>query len=512
MALLKSYSCVKCGGVLNFDEDQEVFGCPFCGGEFAFTDFHRGDLIKQGKMALNRENYFTAKDKFQAILKRNPRDFEALQGLILAEGNIPAVNRLCRIEYLEDAKLKEAIEATKKAKEALNEESEYFGILISMFELAYKYHKSSDETDIATKAKNKHFRAMSYELIGIEEREEVAFDGFKKVLVFLASRVLPVFLAVSIVSGLWWITAGFVGLVALTGGIIKLYYFSQKKRIDSRLSSEMRQQFDEEDTEFDKLKNIRNEYIKTYIKLKKIVPDPKAYEKPLPPEKKDTSVTDDPFMNIEKNVICNKCGGQLVLDKEKNLYECRSCGVAYGASLFFGDPFKKAAKALKENDFEEAEQRYSYILMMDPHVFEALLGRILCAGQWKSINDISLTDEAVPEIRLDNIKGRADEAVMHVAEEDMSFMEDIRKLIYLYCDYEQAAQAADIFNGLLENISRNRLALLADKDNEDSPLKNENDYVIKRRAELAKKHDSKNKFDELKAKLLLENTKRLSKE
>ena len=109
MALLKSYSCVKCGGVLNFDEDQEVFGCPFCGGEYAFTDFHRGDLIKQGKMSLLRGNYSTAKDKFQAILKRNPRDFEALQGLILAEGQIPAVNRLCRIDYLENAKLQEAV-------------------------------------------------------------------------------------------------------------------------------------------------------------------------------------------------------------------------------------------------------------------------------------------------------------------------------------------------------------------------------------------------------------------
>ena len=92
MALLKSYSCVKCGGVLNFDENQEVFGCPFCGGEFAFTDFHRGDLIRQGNISLNRGNYSTAKDKFLAILNRNPRDFEALQGMILAEGRITAVD------------------------------------------------------------------------------------------------------------------------------------------------------------------------------------------------------------------------------------------------------------------------------------------------------------------------------------------------------------------------------------------------------------------------------------
>ena len=71
----------------------------------------------------------------------------------------------------------------------------------------------------------------------------------------------------------------------------------------------------------------------------------------------------------------------MTLDKEKNLYECRSCGVAYGASLFFGNPFEKAKKAIEENDFAEADQRFSHMLMTDPKSFDALLGRILCAGR-----------------------------------------------------------------------------------------------------------------------------------
>lgn len=29
MANLTSYTCIKCGGVLNVDSDQEVLDCPF---------------------------------------------------------------------------------------------------------------------------------------------------------------------------------------------------------------------------------------------------------------------------------------------------------------------------------------------------------------------------------------------------------------------------------------------------------------------------------------------------
>ena len=478
MALLKSYSCVKCGGVLNFDENQEVFGCPFCGGEFAFTDFHRGDLIRQGNISLNRGNYSTAKDKFLAILNRNPRDFEALQGMILAEGRITAVNRFCRIEYLEDSDLKAAIHAAKKAGEALPEENEYFGLLVRMFEIARDYLESGAEANEASEKQNMHFRNMSYQIMRVEEEEEATFDGYKKAIGFLTTRCLPIIFAVSLVFQMWWM----------------------KKNIEKSLDDKMKTQFKIDDAAVAKMKETRHEYMNTYIKLKKIVPDPKAYEKPLPQPKLDNSVVNDPFIDIEKTVICNKCGGLLTLDKEKNLYECRSCGVAYGASLFFGNPLEKAKKAIEENDFAEADQRFSHMLMTDPNSFEALLGRVLCAGKWKTVSDIALTDLAVSDVRLKNILERVDDAVSHVSEEDKPVLEDIRKLAVFYIDYVKATQAASVFSSKLEYISKNRITFL--KNNDDSELKNQSDYIKWRKEELLKKHNAKTGFDELKAKVV----------
>ena len=72
-------------------------------------------------------------------------------------------------------------------------------------------------------------------------------------------------------------------------------------------------------------------------------------------------------------------------DNKRSLCECRSCGVAYGTSLFFGEPNKKAKEALINKEFSEADQRYSYMLMLDPHNFDALRGRVLCAAKWSSV-------------------------------------------------------------------------------------------------------------------------------
>ena len=73
-----------------------------------------------------------------------------------------------------------------------------------------------------------------------------------------------------------------------------------------------------------------------------------------------------------------------MMDKKSGLCSCSFCGVAYGTSLFFGEPGKKAKEALVKREFNEADQRYSYMLMIDPHDFEALRGRVLCAAKWTS--------------------------------------------------------------------------------------------------------------------------------
>ena len=62
----------------------------------------------------------------------------------------------------------------------------------------------------------------------------------------------------------------------------------------------------------------------------------------------------------------------LILGKNKRVYQCDHCGVAYGVSLFFGLPMEKALNALNTGNYKDAGQRFSSQLMVDSSDFEAL--------------------------------------------------------------------------------------------------------------------------------------------
>ena len=65
MSTLKSYSCSKCGGILNVDRDQDVLDCPFCGARIDYIDFHSEDLLTQADYCLFRKDYKAAEYNVQ---------------------------------------------------------------------------------------------------------------------------------------------------------------------------------------------------------------------------------------------------------------------------------------------------------------------------------------------------------------------------------------------------------------------------------------------------------------
>jgi hypothetical protein len=136
----------------------------------------------------------------------------------------------------------------------------------------------------------------------------------------------------------------------------------------------------------------------------------------------------EPQIVSDTGIICIKCAGRLVLDKQRNLCECRSCGVAYGASLFFGEPNKRAKEALVRLEFNEADQRYGYMLMLDPSNFEALRGRILCS--LKSTRVIS--HAGLSNFTVKSLKARAEQAVEKALDADKPYFVKYLELADLY--------------------------------------------------------------------------------
>ena len=444
MAKLNSYSCSKCGGILNFDEGMELFACPFCGNEFGVVDLHRGEIIAQAEAALRRRKFDTARDLYKTLLAKNPRDFEALLGMILVAGKLLTVDALDDIEKVKACDFKPA-RASLKAAQSAGSETDYFNRLSELLKLAEDYKNAKAERSEATEEARKKFQDIADMEVRLEEEKESQNETIKYwfdqlfpltawILVFIISSIIiatggdhigPVFILLPI------------ALIPALFFVIRYFYYEHKK-IEYAAPNErdIVSGHRQAETLTAKAQELKAKYCEKLAQLKALDPTINGYTPPAPAK---VEAGPDPFVDVTKNVTCAKCGGQLFLDKEKRLYECKFCGVGYGTSLFFNDPLKKARVALQALDFTEADKRFQHLLMVDNQDFEALLGRILCAGRWQNINDIDLEDKLLPFME-DHLTDRTDEAVQHSSEEHKEFFSDMQKIVTLYINWAHKDQ------------------------------------------------------------------------
>lgn len=430
MALLKSYTCTKCGGVLNFDEDQEIFECPFCGQEFNYTDFHRDELLNQASKCLKEFRYDTAKEKYDTLLSNNPQDFEAMRGMVLAQGRISSLEELDSPENLRNCDFVSAIKATDDSGKGVgvSAENRYFERLAKLLRLGEEFcEKTADALDKSEKAREK-YRAAA-------EREKNSYNNLKLVggilgFAFLAGLSFVFVIIREAIENLitWLVPAtlfgyGLIAVIVLTVFIIYSYRVKHVLKV-ANPSEYLMEGHIIQDFLSEEAVEIKRHYAEELELLKKDDPAAKDY---VPPKVKKKASVNDPFIDITKTVSCAKCGGQLHPDKDKGLFECKFCGVAYGMSLFFNNTLNKANEAINREDYIEADQRFSHMLMVNPKDFDALLGRIFCVGKWKTVYDIQLSETMLPAV-CKNLKDRSAEGVEHAADEDRLFFLTMRDL------------------------------------------------------------------------------------
>ena len=343
MAGLRSYSCIKCGGVLNVDRGQELYECPFCGTAFDTVDFHKNDLVNQADDLLLHSDFKGAKEEYQNILLKQPGDFDALLGLVLCAGPITSISKLenpvnlgkcdCAgmLKILEDSAYNEGVGAP------------YFAKLRELILQAEELKKIRQE----------------------RRKQRLAFDTLA--------------------------TANEI-------------HIRQRRKFErsSPINTVSRVPKNKE------AENVSEQtYAKLYAELVDLVPD--KNEELLLRQGADRSAKARNVLDASKVILCNKCGAELELDEEKEIYECRHCGIAYGYSLFCGDPLKKANDNIERGEFAEADERFIHVLMLDPKNFGALRGRILCAGKWTGFSELRLGFKMTDE-RWDSIMERFNEA------------------------------------------------------------------------------------------------------
>ncbi len=439
MAILKSYTCSKCAGVLNFDSDQEFFECPFCGTAFDMLDFHGDEVMEQARSLLKNESFDAAREKYKAILKYDPKNFEANLGVVLCDLKVTSADRLEFPDLLPEYDVVNVRKSILKAKRNTGKNgSSYFG---KMYELI------SVKEDVARLRKEES--ELSSEQIGRKVNDKLVED-YKTTRTINRSSTVPVILSWVAIAVMLLVMLGMNGkfddeksllvpfLVPLAVVAIIIIFMVIVDKIHDR---DFKPVDDITSSFTGRIKERIYKYDEVYRKMRTLYPTVEKKRKIQAQESvvsgKESASVKEPqidYSNIDPSeiVICSKCAARLTLNKDKRVYQCDHCGVAYGISLFFGIPMEKALNSLNTGFYDDANQRFSSILMVHPSDFEALLGRVLCEGGWTKISDINLTDD-VDVSSYKAVRRRLEEAKQHASVHNVPFFENVEKMVG-YCE------------------------------------------------------------------------------
>lgn len=111
-----------------------------------------------------------------------------------------------------------------------------------------------------------------------------------------------------------------------------------------------------------------------------------------------------------------------------------------------------AVKAMNMGEFDEADQILSHRLTADPKDFDALFGRFLCAGKWKSLKDIDINDKMFM-LHVRKLKGQLDAIEKRISPEDQPLWKDIRALSDLLAEYSVRRHAFDRVHEKYQSVS-----------------------------------------------------------
>lgn len=478
MTVLKSYTCSKCAGVLIFDSDQEFFDCPFCGTRFSSVDFHGNEMFNQADACLERREFSTAKEKYKTILTEDPRSFKALRGMLLGTIMVSSEKELSDISKLKRANLDRIRNELDEARNFSGKRnSDYFNVISNMTGLVEELkqiEKICDEMESET-SKNLTDNASK----ALDSSSGKVFSPYLiRVFVFLGLLVTLAaaffILAHNDPAAIWdmvkflMIPIAFVLLaVAVSIGSAR-YHKALKSAVEN---TEIKK--NKIDSEIERLEQA---YTDQYKKLTELKPESEEYTEPA----KTMAETEDVGSHklSEKTIQCAKCGAGLSLDMEKRVYECSSCGVAYGISLFFGLPHEKALNSMNMGFFAEADKRFGHILMAEPSDFESLLGRILCAGRWTKVSDICVSDDLTPT-RLRHTREGLLKALSDSEEQDKAYFKCLKVYIDALGELALNRHKQRIINKELD-VVKTKMIVYSDYVDMEEVTRGEREYIMSR--------------------------------
>lgn len=391
MTLIKSHTCTKCGGALTVHNDRQQYECPYCSVFYDYEYFRSQDILDQAASSLKVLQFDSAKEKYDFLLQKEPHNFIALQGKILSESKINRPSELLKIARVAQISPETISDAAGKA---LPENKPYFETLMEMNTIAREYCADA-------KPKKKAAAKEEMDLTGLCDISKLYEDMEKKES--FKEKVSNFF-----------------------KGKDPELEFIEKEKNEKAAANRAKSP---SAVEAAQKKAVRDQFVELSVKL--FEQDPQDREKlgiasgDGGDEKEDNVTT----VTLQNSQCCTGCGGELIVNLSRQLYECPFCGLTFDFDFIRDETAEKeAAEALSKKQFIKADAIFAYILTVDPSNFEALRGRILCAAKWTAIPTISVIGR-MRKVYLPSMEARIDEAIEKSKESDRPYFKQFKRII-----------------------------------------------------------------------------------
>ena len=180
---IKQHQCPSCGGSLRIDSDKQMYHCTFCGSTYDYEYFREDRIHEAGETYLSRGEFMATTEAYEFMLKKDPHDFLALRGLMLAAAHLTDMSELDQDnkEFDYDSKI-----VSQVIENASEEDKKYFNEFAKVYAEKKRVFDCSEEIETLLEEKNKINSVITQNnKVGLGE--DTSFDG--PVIAFIAMWV-----------------------------------------------------------------------------------------------------------------------------------------------------------------------------------------------------------------------------------------------------------------------------------------------------------------------------------
>ena len=149
---IKKHQCPSCGGSLRIDSDKQMYHCTFCGSAYDYEYFREDRIHEAGETYLSRGEFMATTEAYEFMLKKDPHDFLALRGLMMAAAHLTDMSELEQVDkdFSYDSKM-----VSRVIESASEEDKKYFTEFAKIYSDNKRLADCSEEIEALRVEKNK---------------------------------------------------------------------------------------------------------------------------------------------------------------------------------------------------------------------------------------------------------------------------------------------------------------------------------------------------------------------